>query len=106
MVIDFSGVIKIPSHSTHRAIDRALFGKEFQWIHDLMDKSGAHLGPQHRKIGHDQETVIAIFALSGGDLKALISAEAHLLADTEVSRSKKLLRELFSGKKRYKRKRR
>jgi len=71
-----------------------------------MDKSGAHLGPRHRKVGHDQETVLAIYAKSGGDLKALISAEAHLLADHEVSRSKKLLRELFKGKKPFKRKRR
>lgn len=91
-------VLVMPDHETHRRIDRALTGKEYDWIHKLMDQAAPYLAGHHRRVGHDQETVLAVFLRSGGDLGAVISAEAHLLADREFSRSKKILSNLFKQK--------
>lgn len=87
-------------------IDRLLTGKEYDWVHKLMDSAAPHLGGHHRRVGHDQETVTMIFLMSGGDLGAVISAEAHILADQEFSLNKQILKPLFKRKNPYKRRRR
>lgn len=96
----------MPSHEEHRKITRALTGKDYDWIHKLMDHAVSYLGPRHRIVGHDPETVALAFVLSGGDLGAAIAAEAHILVDKQDTFIKKLVREVLSGKKTNKRRRR
>ena len=96
----------MPEREKHLKIDRLLFGKEFPEVHRLLDFGVQQLGPHHRKVTHNQETVGLIFLMSGGDLGALVSAEVHILADREFSRSQKILREMLGSGKANKRRRR
>lgn len=97
----------MPDKQAHLRIDRLLLGKEYPFVHETLDAATQVLGPHHRRYTHNQETVLAIFLRSGGDLGALVAAEAHILADREYSRSKKILSDLlFPRGKRYSFKRR
>jgi len=93
----------MPSHKIHRIIDKLLTGREYGWVHELLDVGVKQLGPQHRRLTHNQETCGLIFLLSGGDIGALVSAEAHLLADEEFTRSKRILSKMLGIKKLNKR---
>ncbi|MFQ6064224.1 MAG: hypothetical protein ACE5L6_01995 [Candidatus Bathyarchaeia archaeon] len=91
----------MPRHKTHRKVDRLVLGREYEWVHKLLDTAAPALGPSHRKVGHDQESAGLIFLLSRGDLKALISAELHIALDKHDTELKKMLRKMLFGKKRY-----
>lgn len=96
----------MPSHDVHKKITKALTGKEYAWVHKMLDVGVKQLGPHHRKHTHTQEMCGLILLMSGGDLGALVAAESHILADREFTRSKRFLTKLLGGKKNYKRKRR
>jgi hypothetical protein len=81
----------MPDRKTHEFLTRALTGKDYSWVHDVLDVAVKELGPHHRRYTHNQETVAMIFLQSGGDLGALIAAEAHIMADVEVSRAQRIL---------------
>jgi len=69
----------MPSHNTHRRIDRLVLGKEYPHIHWYKDKPFRYLGPSHRRLRHDLETDLLIGAICGPD--ALLSALMHDAAD-------------------------
>jgi len=90
----------MPNRETHLLLDRLLTKTERPWVHNMLDAYVQQLGPHHRRKTHTQEMVALIFLKSGGDIGALISAEAHILADREFSRSQKILRKLLNSKRR------
>jgi len=94
----------MPSHYEHKRIDRLLTGREYPEVHKLLDIAHPFLGPHHRQVGHDQEAVAIAFLLSGGDLGALVSAEAHIIVDQQDTFIKKTVQNLFPQKKANKRK--
>ena len=96
----------MPSHEEHKKITRIITGKDYDWIHKMMDFAVPYLGPRHRIVGHDQETVALAFVLSGGDLGAAIAAEAHILVDKQDTFIKKSITQLLGRKKTNKRRRR
>ena len=69
----------MPSHKTHKRIDRFVLGEEHPEVHWWMDKPYKYLGPSHRKVRHDLPAVVLIGALRGP--KAAASAMLHIAAD-------------------------
>jgi len=86
----------MPERKTHLLIDRLLLGKEYPFVHGMLDIATPILGPHHRRVTHTPEMLAYIFLKSGGNLNALIAGEIHILADREFSRSQKFLRKLLT----------
>lgn len=73
----------MPSHAIHRAFTDMVFGTgtgdRYAWVDQYMDITAPIHGPSHRNdLVHNP---IFIYALSGGDPKALAVAMCHTLLD-------------------------
>jgi hypothetical protein len=76
-------------HKQHRAIDRALLGKEFPDVHEWMDKPAVWLGPSHRIMRHSPLEILLKYH---DDPERAFSALLHLLADEADSKLKRKVR--------------
>ena len=81
----------MPSHRSHRALDRLVFGAEFRKVHHRKDIYAKTLGPSHRKIAHDpiSNAIIAITEYPNDPFRAFLSAQLHDLADMTVTAAKR-----------------
>jgi hypothetical protein len=66
-------------HRQHKAIDRAILGREHPLVHIIKDYPYKFLGKRHRILFHDHETNLILGLLLGPE--AFISAELHDIAD-------------------------
>ena len=69
----------MPSHRTHRKIERLMLGEEYPEVDWYMDKPYKYLGPSHRKVRHDLSTVVLIGACCGP--RAMVASMLHIAAD-------------------------
>lgn len=75
----------MPSHKLHRLLDRVVLGREYPWVHKLMDSPALLLGKKHRVLFHDPQTALLI-ALLSCDPKAGLSCLLHQWLDNLDSR--------------------
>jgi hypothetical protein len=80
----------MPSHKTHRKVDRLVLREEFPEIHWFKDKPYKYLGPHHRKVRHDLATDMLIGALYGP--RGFLSALMHDAADFGMTAARRKLR--------------
>jgi len=66
-------------HIDHLIIDRLFLGKEFHFIHDLLDSPRLLFGKKHRKVNHNKEFLNLIYLLYGEE--AYYSALLHVIFD-------------------------
>ena len=71
----------MPSHRTHRMIDRLFLGKEYPHVHRWMDRPCKWLGPKHRVLRHSFEEAFLKYGFS----EEFLSACLHILADYGLS---------------------
>ena len=91
----------MPSHKTHRKIDRLFLGEEFEDVHMYLDEPVKYLGPRHRILRHSFVEIATKYA---NDPKRFLSAYLHLVADFSDSEMKRRARK--TQKKAKERKRR
>jgi len=73
----------LPSHKTHRAVDRLLLGREYEDVHAWMDEPFRWLGPKHRILRHDP---LSIAVRYWNDPNRALSAFLHIVTDGVSSR--------------------
>lgn len=73
----------MPSHKTHRAVDRLLLGREYEDVHAWMDEPFRWLGPKHRILRHDP---LSIAVRYWNDPNRALSAFLHIVTDGVSSR--------------------
>jgi len=78
----------MPSHKVHRLIDRLVLGKEYDFVHKLMDLPALVLGEKHRVLFHDPATALLI-AVATGDAKAGAACLLHQITDKIFTEAKK-----------------
>jgi len=66
-------------HREHLLIDRLFLGKEFHFVHDLLDNPRLLFGKKHRKVNHNMEFLKLIYLLHGEE--AYVSGLLHLICD-------------------------
>ena len=79
----------MPSHKTHRKIDRLLLGKEHEDVHLWLDEPVKYLGPHHRILRHSFVEIANKYA---NDPERFLSAYFHLVADFSDSEMKRRAR--------------
>lgn len=79
-------VIGMPSHYTHKKIDKIILGKEYPDVHKWIDEPVKWLGPRHRILRHDIGTIALRYY---GDRERTISAYMHLITDKYHSKYKR-----------------
>ena len=80
----------MPSHKTHKFVDRVFLGTEHPEVHTYIDAPYRIYGFQHRRLRHDNQTSLLIGAMFGAE--AMVSSELHQLADFSYSALKKARR--------------
>lgn len=87
-------LLYMPTHKVHRFFEKLILGKEYPWVHRLLDHPfGLNLGIQHRKyFGHDILSILILYYLSGYNDDVLKSALLHNILDRMIKyeESKKL----------------
>jgi len=78
----------MPSRKIHRMIDRIILGKDYDWLHKLIDYPSVFLGPKHRILFHSPRDPIITYLLTN-DLDAALSHYLHILTDKAVTKAKK-----------------
>ena len=92
----------MPSHKTHRKVDRLVLGEEFPEVHFYKDRPYKYLGPRHRIVRHDIVTDLMIGAICGR--KAFMSALLHDAADFGMSEARRRAKSFAGARNRNTRK--
>jgi len=79
----------MPSHRTHKLIDRIFLGRPYDSVHKWMDEPVKYLGPRHRILRHSIPEILAKY---WNDPERLMSAYLHLVTDFSHSEVKKKIR--------------
>ena len=79
----------MPSHRTHKLIDRIFLHNEYKDVHEWMDGPVKYLGPRHRILRHSIPEILAKY---WNDPRRLMSAYLHLVTDFSHSEVKKKIR--------------
>jgi len=82
----------MPDRKTHLAIDKMIFGTDFDRVHAEKDRPAKILGPSHRRVAHDplSNIIIAVTQYPSDPLRAFVAAQVHDLVDvasTSLKRS-------------------
>jgi len=82
----------MPDRKTHLALDRALFGKEYNKMHAAKDLPAKWMGPSHRSILHDpaSDFLLAMALYPSDPLGAFASGFAHDLIDAASTKAKRV----------------
>jgi len=82
----------MPDRKTHLALDRALFGKEYNKMHAAKDLPAKWMGPSHRSILHDpaSDFLLAMALYPSDPLGAFASGFAHDLIDAASTKAKRI----------------
>ena len=89
----------MPSHRTHRKVDRFFLNEEHDEVHRWMDAPVRQLGPRHRILRHSFEEIANRYY---DDPHKFLSAYFHLVADFSNSDMKRRARAAGRKKKRKK----
>jgi len=82
----------MPSRRVHELVDLLLFGRKYTHVHRWMDAPRRFLGKRHRILRHHPiKTPIAVFLMTR-DVRASLSAYAHIKLDQLEARLKRALR--------------
>ena len=79
----------MPSRKIHRLVDQILLGKDYEWLHKMIDYPSTLLGPYHRILFHNPAIDPIITAIITGDVDAGISHYLHIKTDEYFSKKKK-----------------
>ena len=74
----------MPSHKTHRQIDRYFFGRSYDRIHKFKDLPARWLGPSHRRVLHNNvmhNLILGALIYPNDPYRAALSAILHDKAD-------------------------
>jgi len=74
----------MPNRKIHNKINRAILGKDYDWINKIMDAPSQFLGKKHRKVLHHPIDALWISALTR-DPKAGAAVLLHSLTDSLFS---------------------
>ncbi len=89
----------MPSGAVHRFFDKLLFGEDGDDIHKWMDAPAKWLGPNHRKVRHDLDTLFALYLLNGD--RGVEHGLSHILIDEYLSQGynelRKEINKMFAG---------
>lgn len=77
----------MPAHPMHENLDVMIFGRRHPEVHDALDIFAKDIGPEHRKMYHDYDTVLCI-AQETMDPEITWCAYYHIVLDLVSDRVK------------------
>jgi len=79
----------VPSRRIHSMVTRMLLGKDYEWLHCLIDFPSRWLGKRHRILMHSDVDPLITLVMTG-DPDAALAHYLHIKLDRMCSRDKKL----------------